>query len=241
MALESVIKIEADPADLARLYRRLNGAGARTRSIVSQTLNDVGRKTLTEAKRAIAANLGIKQADLTRPHRFGAVGSQSTGQALRMKPSTPETLAAEVLVTGKRIPVVYFGPQQVFKKTTGEKSAGKQYRTGSGKVPKRKRGSKPAGVAWKIGIARRTYEPEAFFGRGKKGTAKSAAEAASGHVGVFRRRGKRRLPIKELRGPSIPRVAKKDPTLRRALTVDLRDYMRRRVQNALSRIAAGGQ
>jgi hypothetical protein len=52
-------------------------------------------------------------------------------------------------------------------------------------------------------------------GRGRIAEAFIATVGAGGHRGVFKRRGKRRLPIVELRGPSIPHVFEKYlPTFR---------------------------
>jgi hypothetical protein len=51
------------------------------------------------------------------------------------------------------------------------------------------------GVTYKAGEKGRKLIPSAFI-----------AEMKSGHVGVFKRQGKERLPIHELKGPSVPVV-----------------------------------
>jgi len=62
----------------------------------------------------------------------------------------------------------------------------------TGPEPSRGRGR----VTYRVGPGRRTTVPGAFI-----------ATMHSGHRGVFKRRSPRRLPIVELRGPSLPKVA----------------------------------
>lgn len=74
----------------------------------------------------------------------------------------------------------------------------------SARGPEPSRG-KGRGVSYRLPTGRGRI-PDAFI-----------ATMGAGHRGVFKRRGKRRLPIVELRGPSIPRVFEKYlPTFRKA-------------------------
>jgi len=97
---------------------------------------------------------------------------------------------AHVRVTGKRIPVYRFRPRPTLPQPYEP-------------LPKR-------GLTYKIckqGGRRRISD--AFVARMR-----------SGHMGVFRRAKRTRLPIMELYGPSIPHVASTSPELKRAFNID---------------------
>lgn len=200
----------------------------------ARALNRAGAQALTEAKRIIAAELGIRQGDLVREHRFGAVGSQSTGQALRLTKATPDELRAVVRITGKRIPAIYLHA----KPDDPSAFAGFKNRL-------------QRGVSWNLGRGR-TRVTSAFVAR-----------MPSGHEGVFRRLGgvprkggPRKPPQRperfaglpdekfvELKGPSIPLVASKSPEFDRALRIDITATLAQRLDHeidyALRRITGG--
>jgi len=218
--------------------------------IVYRALKRAGKSGVTVCKRAIGRELGIKQADLVKEHRFGARGSQSTGKAIRMSfDARPEGSQIKIQISGRRIPVVWFKPKQLWKsrRTAAARELGSRAR-------QRVR----SGVSWKIGKGARVREKMAFYGRGRKGGRAADAMAtleaaytgqprkrygvkelgASGHVGVFKRwpPGSKRLPIAELHGPSIPYVAEKNIALQHALDVDVMDVLAKRLDHEIDRL-----
>jgi hypothetical protein len=60
----------------------------------------------------------------------------------------------------------------------------------------------------------------------------------TGHVGIFRRRGAQSLPITELHGPSVARVARRSASLRRELRIDVLPKFLQRLQSQLDLLAA---
>lgn len=88
-----------------------------------------------------------------------------------------------------RIATYNASPEQLVAKLTASAQRLPLYAFGaSGLNPSRGKGR---GVSARVGAARSVY-PHAFIGTMR-----------SGHVGVFERKGKARLPIRELQGPSV--------------------------------------
>lgn len=99
--------------------------------------------------------------------------------------ASTQSLTGSIQGTGSRIPVYDFGAKDTADKL--RRRAAK--RGGSAKAGQ--------GVTWKMqGQLRR--DPHAFIAR-----------MASGHVGVFKRKGRKAFPIRELFGPSVPHVFRK--------------------------------
>lgn len=131
----------------------LNAAQSKMKLATVRTLNRLADSVNSKAASEIARDLGLKNKDVKAALRISkARGSEQTPQA-------------EVIATGKRIPLIAFAARQVRR-----------------------------GVSYRIGSAGR-----------KTAAGKFIAKMRSGHEGVFGRRGKSRLPIDELLGPSIPR------------------------------------
>lgn len=108
--------------------------------------------------------------------------------------------SARVAVTGKRMPLSRFGARQVAK--------GVSYRI------------------LKTGGRKTVY---GFLARGRRGDALTAEEGASGFVGVFKRLGRKRLPIQQLFGPSIPHVAEQNPQVLAAIMKEAPDTLLKNV------------
>jgi hypothetical protein len=77
------------------------------------------------------------------------------------------------------------------------------------------------GVTYKAGEKGRKLIPSAFI-----------AEMKSGHVGVFKRIGKERLPIVELKGPSVPVVFSRK-TIQTVLLTMIDDRLQKEIDQAL--------
>lgn len=210
------VTIKIDDAAFRRFEQFLKDTPKKAITALQRSVNRAGSKAQTEAKRSVSKELGIKQADLTKPHRFGSPSkSQSTGKAIDLIKAGKDKLEAKVRIAGRRIPLVYFKP----------------------KPSDANRPSK-GGVRYKIGARGFKRISTAFVGRARAGLARSAAEETSGHVGVWVRVGKKRLPIRELLGPSIPYAAEKNADLKRAIDVDTADVMAKELDRQLDLIEA---
>ncbi len=95
------------------------------------------------------------------------------------------------------------------------------------------KGTQKKGAWWNIGEGKRHAEnPKAFMVRvrGKHGQ-------GGGHLGVFRRLTGKRLPLVELKGPSIAHVAAKDPRVEAGLKVDVQPWMQKEMTRRLTLLA----
>lgn len=210
-----VIAVHVDDVQFRRFEAVLKDAPKKAIVALQRAVNYAGSKARTVAKKAIAEELGIKQSDLTKPHRFGSQSKFHTGPALDLIKAGKDKLEATLRIAGRRIPVSFFKP----------------------KPNKPKRPSR-GGVKFTIGKHGTTHVARAFIGRGRAGDASSAQEATSGHVGVFSRYpGVKRLKIYELKGPSIPFVAEKNPPLKQALEYDVKPAMEKELDRQLDLIA----
>lgn len=235
VALEITFNIDkTQAAQLETLFREFPKHAPR---VVVRALNRAGEQALTSSKKAIAQELSIKQKDLVSDHAFGATGPRSVGQAIELFKATDDNLEACVHISGRRIPVVWFGA----KPTDPSLFAGTK-------------ALRQRGVSWNLGYGRRFgREPTAFV-----------ALMPSGHKGVFKRvndvsrkGGPRPSPprpeeyadlvdekLYELRGPSIPHVAEKNPALDKALNIDVTNTLQTRldheIERLLERLAKGG-
>lgn len=206
--------VQVDDEQFRRFEAILKDAPKKAITALQRAVNRGASKGVTESKRVIAKELGIKQGDLTKPHRFGSpTKSQSTGKAIDLIKAGKDKLEATVRISGRRIPLVFFKPN-----------------------PSDTRRPVKSGVRYRIGSRGFKRIKEAFVGRARSGTSRSAAEGTSGHVGVFVRKGKKRLPIMEPLGPSIPLAAEKNPELARVINQDLSAVMNAELDRQLDLI-----
>lgn len=217
------VSIDVNAEQFARLKSLFEQAPKRAGRALQRAVNKAGDKAKTISKRAVSNELGIKQADLTKPHRFGSPAKYRTGPAIDLIKAGKDKYSATLRISGRRIPVVYF------------KGA---IRSGAQSASDREKGG---GVTFQIGRRGITVVPDAFLGRGRRGTAASAAEASSGHIGVFKRLTKRRHPIHELLGPSIPYVAEHNYEFGTALSLDVQPIMEKELDRQIDLILAGSE
>lgn len=118
---------------------------------IARGLNRTAQGAQTDAVRAVAENMKIRQAAVRK--------------AIRIAKANSTLLQAEVVATGRRIPLIEFKARQTKRGVTYDLGGGRQ--------------RIPSGFITIVG---------------------------AGHVGVFARKGKARLPIQEKFGPSIPKV-----------------------------------
>jgi len=140
------IKIQPINGGFAGLARRVPNAA-------SAALNRVAASARASAAKTIASDIGIKQSVVR--------------DSVVIHKATSTTVEAQIVATGKRIPIIDMGARQTAR-----------------------------GVTYKSGAGRKTV-PGAFIAR------------VGQHTGVFKRFGRRRLPIGELFGPSLVLVFKK--------------------------------
>ena len=149
---------------------------------INRTLDSVR----TRAIRDISADLGIAQKEIRGDKTF----TRGHASALSVYKASVDSLRGSIQGTGKRIDLMAFGA-----KDTKDRLRSNAIKKGTSVRP-----SAGRGVTYRMrGIAKRI--PEAF-----------TARMASGHVGVFVRRGTKQYPIQELFGPSVPYVFRKHIT-----------------------------
>lgn len=147
---------------------------------INRTLQSVN----TRAIRDIAADLGIAQKNIRGDKTF----TRGHASALSVYGASPDALRGSIQGTGKRIPLITFHAKDT------RAIHGRAKSSVSRLVSMVVHGQ---GVTYQMqGTAKRN--PDAFI-----------AKMKSGHEGVFVRKGKRRLKIQELFGPSLPYVFRK--------------------------------
>jgi hypothetical protein len=102
-------------------------------------------------------------------------------KAIHITPATWSRPEARMATSLKRLPLILFGAK--------------------GPMPSRGRGK---GVSWRLAGGARNSVGNAFLAQVR--SPQQTAIGAAGHLGVFVRRGKGRLPIRQLYGPSLGHV-----------------------------------
>lgn len=173
-------------------------------------LDDVPKGFPRAASAALNRSVISARSHLVR--RLKAVLNMKSGdirKSTKIRKSNYTRLVAEVNLTGRRIPVYRFGPRP----RTPEADRA------------RKRGR---GVSWKIRRqGGRTKARHAFVAR-----------TASGHVGVYQRVGRARLPIRELLGPSLPQVLDDDARMVRETMEDAGQLLEKNLASQVERLLA---
>ncbi len=233
------VKITVDPTQLKQIDELFAKFPDKADKVIMRAINHTAKKANTITLKAITSHINIKRKDIAAkdgkaPHSFGGV---------RLIQATQRTLKARISVTGKRIPLVWFRARQLKGKRA------KLTNVATRKTTRRRMAG--GGVRYKILKSGATKTiPSAFIAAGKKGQGKlgvsqrAIARArrqqydTSGHIGVFVRRGRARLPIDQLFGPSIPHVATESQTLKRALEIDVTKALSDRLDHQIGRLLA---
>jgi hypothetical protein len=187
-------------AAMERLFRDFPVKG---RAALASVLNETARHARGKAATFLARELGVKRGDLIAKKRNYRYGSLAL-----MPPAKPEHLSTGFVVIGKRIPLFRFGA----------------------KPQKPTRPGPRGGVSYKIGSRGRRRIKDAFIAAGRRGRTGTVETAGtSGHLGVFKRVGRKRIPIMQLFGPSIPHVADKNPGFADGLRTNVAPFMKKRI------------
>ncbi len=220
------VRITVDPTQLKQIDELFAKFPDKANKVVMRAINHTAKKANTVTLKAITSHINIKRKDIAAKdgkarHSFGAV---------RLIQATQRTLKARISVTGKRIPLVWFRARQLKGKRV------KLTNIATRKTTRRRMAG--GGVRYKILKSGGTKTiPSAFLGAGKINKGKRKGEL-SGHTGVFVRRGRARLPIDQLFGPSIPHVATESATLKRALKIDVTKSLSDRLDHQIGRLLA---
>lgn len=222
------ISFEPDPDLVRKVEEQLADMPKAANRILLRGINVGARKAFTIAKRAISKELGIKQSDLTTPHRLGSGNSGKKGShsqaPISVKRATLENLVATVRISSGRIPLAYFKPREL----PGVMVQFRSPDTGRAWLNKTRGG----GVRYRMGSLGTRTAKSAFLGRARKGSAESASVSASSErkrvfvrtsrLGARKAQGRKRDPfLRELLGPSVPYVARKNKALRDGLRIDM--------------------
>ena len=166
------IEIQFDEQKLSDIKHSLHGINKGLAKVMSRGINKTANSARTEIVRSLAKLVRIKQ--------------KAVRKSIRLDKATYSKWVAVVSLTGRRIPLVYFGARQLKKSV--------KYGINRGETKKIEYNSENSPV---------------FIGKvyGISGNAKTAAMyGETGHRGVFKRLSKKRKPIIELEGPSLPQV-----------------------------------
>jgi len=149
------------------------------RRAAASALKKVSASALSTASAEIRAVYNVKKSDLD--------------PRIKIRPPGTDDLTAVIIVSGKGISLSYFGARQFAVNRTIS-------RTGKGlKVKTRKRSAQFMGVEVEVEKDKRTQLRSAFLAQMTK----------SGHIGVMRRVGKKRLPIQEKQVISLASMIQK--------------------------------
>jgi hypothetical protein len=180
-----------------QLLSRLEGFPAAKNVVMARAINRTADWSRVRSLDAITDNLAVKRSDLDGRHRFGGVVATR---------ATQNKLQATVKVSGNRIPLFRF--------------------SGTPKRPPTKRG-----IAYRIDAqgGRKRMEKNAFTAVMNSTHTGFFKRESSGtkHVKIIARSGRREgkmiwseRPLVELFGPSIPHVARQQPSFQRLLQTD---------------------
>lgn len=217
------VAVEISVPNIEMVTAALSRAPKKAFPAITRAVNRAGETARTRVLDSLSGILTLKRGDIAgNKHTFGGVKLQKSSNTGDLA-----TIAARVTVTGKRIPVYRFGAKTIgvsARETAGGLTT--RYKATSAKFAtawaQRNQG---LGVQWQIRRqGGKKYDRHAFV-----------AEMNSGHVGVFKRLGTKRLPIDEKFGPSIPRVAEADAALRNSLKVDVSEVLLKRLGHELGR------
>lgn len=146
-------------------------------ALLKKVDNSLRKATARALNRTAASVLSRANKEVAKDLGLKQKDSRS---ALRIAKATENAPRALVIATGKRIPLIAFVkpsvPEQVVRQLRDLQS-----------------GRRGGGVTYVIGNVKKML-PSSFI-----------AQMRSGHLGVFKRRGKKSLPIDERFGPSIPK------------------------------------
>lgn len=229
-----VYTLEADPRQLAELEALAKQAPKLAQRASVRAVNRATSKANTLTIRAITRHMNVKRKDIVPKISkiTGRLTQTRSGQVRKTKATFANPIG-KVTVTGRRIALSRFGARggkrgvsYKISKAHGRKRIPDafmgQARKGRGKRKK-----------WEAGVK---LFGQTFYETFRGGTGTAAEVGTSGHVGVFKRLGKTRLPIRELRGPSIPHVAETLPALKRALDVDVMAVFENRMDHEIGRM-----
>jgi hypothetical protein len=167
------IKLEGVEKALTMLDPR-NVVNAATRAI-----NDVAEQGMTGAKREIAGEYNIKYSRLSQYLRL----------TTRAKGNNPE---AVITGRGRGLALSYFDAKQEGQSVRTLRIGKEKFKSVIRKTGRRYAGKVTALVRKAGGRKEVVTDPRSFI-----------AQTKSGHIGVFQRTGKTRLPLKELLGPGV--------------------------------------
>lgn len=154
----------------------------------TSALNKVMNQAKTAAVNAVTEKWNIKKSDLT---------TTGTGKArLQIKRATWSSQTVTLEISGRPLSLSLFGARQVMGGTVRAR-LGDSIKKGKVTGRMKKAGPVPQGVMVQLLKGRTTYLHKSFLARVRAGE-------TGHHVGVFNRKGKSRLPIREKHLISIP-------------------------------------
>lgn len=234
------------PETLERIETELRGIRNAGPRVLASAINDTARRARTKVVREIASRSGVKQ--------------KTVRQDIDAIPATWTRLAAKLVMVGKRIPLVEFGAKG--RIPSRGRPGGVTYRIGRGRAPDAFMAVMRSGH--KGAFARVRGEPRRYQGAGSAnpfvpllqvpvGAGNYLVNGRMSHrlfVKNPNRRGRAyvpassagrvwRLPIRELKGPSVPVYFQSAPGLMEQTLRDTMDVLDVRVNSKIDWLIGG--
>jgi len=154
---------------------------------LNRRLTKASRGIIMAQKLALNDTLRGMRTDTSREVRADVnLPAKAVKSTFTLQFATTQRLEACLISTGKSVPLVHYGARP--KRPVHE--GGRRPKRGVSVLVKRERGRKTISGSF-------------------------VARMKSGHLGVFRRKGPARRPIKQLYGPSVPNILSNQPVLTR--------------------------
>jgi hypothetical protein len=185
---EAFVDVKLDEAELERVRKVLRDIPGAMPRVMSRAVNQTAAMGRTAVVKAVAGATGLKAKDVRR--------------RTWLRKASRRYWQAEIAIGGKGVPLIRFGAR-LRRRTVAIETTPKQSLYLFGQVFGPQYGP-AAEFSWRYRIRRKATTATVDTGSGREpATGGFVATMPSGHRGIFRRTGPRRLPIKQQYGPSI--------------------------------------
>lgn len=236
-----MVQVSIDRGSFERLRKKLGEGTVVAKKALAAALNRTIESMQSRMVRRLAKILPVTAQNLRTGGAAGRYGKIAVVRA------SPSNLAAGLSISGRRIPLSFFkakelpGSRIVFTRRVAftRHTLGGQVRIDTvGRTWLQK--TRTSGIKYAIRRSGGTTEiTEAFIGRGRRGTARSAADDASGHVAVFKRVSQHSRKLVQLFGPSIGRVLIDEPGVVEETKRESSELMKKNIESQIARFTKG--
>lgn len=216
MAVMPILTLKVNQSTLDRVTRDLAGIKDGAKTAVSSAINDTLRKAKTRIAKVITEQINLKQMEVK--------------ESISVVPATKAMLMGTLFIKGKRKPLAKFAGR--WKRT----KPGASYMISKSEGRKTVPGTFMANVVGSSSAGEKTMSNKQ---RIMQQVLSGVGDSISEHAGIFIRRGKKRLPIREMYGISAVGAFEKVPGLSamemETLELDLETRIRSKVDWLISK------